>query len=365
MRCLVLALTVPACGRYGFVDQPPLQAPTHVPGTVTLGGTGTLVLGTSQIDTTQLTIDGGPPEHGQLVAVPQIGAGPELAMLQAEHVRISDGATVSVIGGRGLVILARTIEVVGRLDASGAPGRAGPGAVIGNAQAGQHQDQDVCDSGGGGGGHASGGARGGEVFSCLPNRLGGASAGDDTLTVLVGGGNGGDAVSFACGNPSGGGGGGALQLSAGDELVIGAAAEVLAGGGGGTGGPECGDGDAGGGGGGGAGGAIFLEAPTIEIEGLVIANGGGGGAGGNGLIDNGPIGTGGAGANGTTRTAALGGIPPAPNAGVGGPGGADAQLPVDGAGADHNAGGGGGAVGRIVIRGDTVSVRGVVSPTAH
>ena len=76
------------------MDEPALTAPTHVPGSVTLGGTGTLELGSSEIDTTALTINGGPPAHGQLVAVQQVGAGSELALLQADHVTISAGATV-------------------------------------------------------------------------------------------------------------------------------------------------------------------------------------------------------------------------------------------------------------------------------
>ena len=117
LRSLVLVLAIPACGRFGFADEPALEPPAHVPGSVAIGGTGTLVLGTSVLDTTALTLDGNPPEHGQLVAVPQLGAGPELALLQADHITITAGATVRVVGGRGLVILARTIEVIGRIDA--------------------------------------------------------------------------------------------------------------------------------------------------------------------------------------------------------------------------------------------------------
>ncbi len=365
MKYAPALVLIAACGRFGFEDEPPLEPPTHVPGTVTLGGTGALVLGTSLLDTTALTIDGGPPTFGQLVAVPQLGGGPELALLQADHVTITAGTTLTVVGGRGLVILARTVEIAGRIDASGGPGRPGPGAIAGTAEGGQHEPGDVCDSGGGGGGHASAGARGGDVPGCLPQRLGGAAGGDDALTILLGGSSGGAAVSSACGVPGGGGGGGALQLSASEQIMIGAAGEVLAGGGGGTGGPECGDGDAGGGGGGGAGGAIFFEAPNVSVDGLVIANGGGGGAGGNGLTMNGAIGVGGNGATGTTRTAAVGGVPPATNAGNGGTGGTETQAPSDGASANNNAGGGGGSVGRIVIAGVVVELRGVVSPTAH
>lgn len=361
----MLLVLVAACGRFGFEDEPPLLAPTHIPDSVTLGGTGELVIGTSELDTTALTIDGGPPVTGQLVAVPQLGGGPELALLQADHLTITTGSTLTVVGGRPLVIVARTIEVAGQLDASGGPGRPGPGAVAGSAQGGEHAEGDVCDSGGGGGGHATAGARSGDVTTCLPRRLGGAIEGDEALTLLVGGGNGGDAISFACGTPGGGGGGGAIQLSASERLVIGATAIVLAGGGGGSGGPECGDGDAGAGGGGGAGGAIFLEAPEISIAGFVVANGGGGGAGGNGFTENGPIGVGGNGASGTTHSGAVGGSPPAPNAGAGGTGGTDVQAPTEGGTADYNAGGGGGSVGRIVIAGEVVVVTGSVSPAAH
>ena len=364
MRCSLVLLLVAACGRFGFEDEPPLGPPAHVADTVTLGGTGTLVFGTSVIDTTALTIDGGPPVRGQLVAVPQLGGGPELALLQAEDITLGPGETLRIVGDRGLVIVARTIEIEGRIDASGAPGRPGPGAVAGDAQGGEHRVDDVCDSGGGGGGHATAGADGGEVTGCLPRRLGGASTGDTALTILAGGGNGGAPASFGCPKASGGGGGGALQLSAAERIVIGAAGAVLAGGGGGTGGPECGDGDAGAGGGGGAGGAIYFEAPRIVIDGFVVANGGGGGGGGNGQDQNGPIGVGGAGAPGITREPALGGTRPALNAGVGGTGGTEAQAPERGGFASNNAAGGGGSTGRIVIVGD-VEISGVVAPSAN
>lgn len=347
-----------ACGRFGFEGEPPLSAPTHVPGTVTLGGTGTLVLDASVLDTTALTIDGAPPAYGQLVAVAQLGGGPELALLQADRI-VVDG-TLDVVGNRGLVILARTIDVSGVIDASGGPGRPGPGAVATTANAGVHLAGDVCDSGGGGGGHASVGAVGGDVPSCIARSAGGTVIGDPNITMLLGGGTGGAGVSGGCGVPGGGGGGGALQLSAADALVI--SGTVLAGGGGGSGGPECGDGDAGGGAGGGAGGAIFLEAPSIAIDGVLIANGGGGGGGGNGLIGNGPVGRGGEGESGIQISPARGGIPPAQNAGAGGTGGTEDTLPGTGKSGSNNAGGGGGAVGRVVIVGGDVAISGVVSP---
>ncbi len=362
MRALLLVLALPAC-RFGFVELLPLEVPSHVTDSVPLTGTGQLVLGTAVIDTTALTIDGAAPTLGELSAVAHDGGGPELALLQADRVVVNAGGVVRVVGSRGLVILARTIEIAGTIDAGAAGTRSGPGASTSVAPAGIHVTADVCDTGAGGGGHGTPGGRGGSSDICTASgAAGGAPTGDGALTILVGGGSGGAGVSLGCGSAAGGGGGGALQLSAAERVIVRSGGVLLVGGGGGSGGPECGDGDAGSGGGGGAGGALFLEAPDVTIDGWLFAHGGGGGAGGNGQIDNGPIGTGGVGDDGTTRDPANGGVPPAPNAGPGGAGGADGLLPGDGATAGHNAGGGGGAVGRIVIRADRIDGSGIVSP---
>jgi hypothetical protein len=360
VRAVPLLLALSACGRSGFDERAPLEPPAHVPASVTLDGAGSLVLGTSVIDTTSLTIDGASPVRGQLAAIAQLGGGPELALLQAEHITISDGAMVRVVGTRGLVILARTVDVGGSLDAS-----AGAGAALIKAANGVHEAGNVCDSGGGGGGHGTRGGTGGDADSCTFGGPGGAVIGDDALTLLVGGAAGGDGVTAACGIPPGGGGGGALQLSASERVSIAGAGAVLVGGGGGVGGLECGDGDAGAGGGGGAGGAIYIEAPVVVIDGVLLAHGGGGGAGGNGLTQNGPIGKGGDGAAGTSRDPAVGGVPPAPNAGIGGAGGTGALAAGDGMMGNNNGGGGGGGAGRIVIIGDAIELRGFVSPAAR
>lgn len=365
MRAASLLLALAACGRSGFDERAPLEPPAHVPDSVTLDSDGDLVLGTSVIDTTALTIDGAAPIRGQLVAIPQLGAGPELALLQAQHISVADGAVVRIVGTRGLVILARTIELGGTLDASASAATPGPGAAPSKAANGVHEPGDVCDSGGGGGGHGTAGGTGGDSSTCTFGGAGGGVVGDDALSVLVGGATGGDGVTGACGIPPGGGGGGALQLSASERVSIAPAGVVLVGGGGGIGGFECGDGDAGAGAGGGAGGAIYVEAPIVVIDGMVLAHGGGGGAGGNGLTQNGPVGKGGDGAVGTMRDPAAGGVAPAPNAGAGGAGATGALAAGDGMPSNNNGGGGGGGAGRVVIIGGTIDVRGFVSPAAR
>jgi hypothetical protein len=72
----------------------------------------------------------------------------------------------------------------------------------------------------------------------------------------------------------GGGGGGALQISAGVAIVVAPSGTIQAGGGGGFGRFYAGTG-------GGSGGALLLEAPTVKLEGQLLANGGGGGGGGS------------------------------------------------------------------------------------
>ena len=364
-RLIVLVLAA-GCGRLQFADEPLGDDVTHVPADAVPTADGVLVLAGGTIDTGALTIDGAAPVAGELLEVPQVGGGPSLALLLAEDITLT--GTVTIVGGRPLVILARTIAVDGVLDASAHGSLAGPGArtVEGTGGHATHVIN-VCDAGGGGGGHAITGAPGGDPTSCGPDGIGaggggGGPVGDARLTLLVGGGPGGDAASGACGAPPGGGGGGALQLSATRRLVITSAGAVLAGGGGGPGGPDCGDGDAGAGGGGGAGGALYLEAPQLVIAGRVIAHGGGGGGGGNGSTGNGGVGPGGVGADGIDLAPAIGGVPPAPTSGIGGAGGTGSTAPVRGADADNNAGGGGGAAGIIAIRGSPTGA-GVVSPT--
>lgn len=341
-RLAVLSILA-ACGRLGFDGEDPLARPIpHLPDGIAWDDDREVVLD-GPLDTASLPVFDG------------------IAVLQAETITVSEGATVVVTGVLPVVLLARsTIAIDGVLDAGASGTQAGSGARAATAGAGEHPANNVCDSGGGGGGHATAGAIGGGN-TCAANGGGaGLVEGDGAITILAGGSTGGAGVSFACGIPAGGGGGGAIQLSAGRSIVI--RGQVLAGGGGGAGGKECGDGDAGAGGGGGAGGAIFLDADEVTIDGTVLAHGGGGGAGGNGLIENGPVGAGGAGSDGRSLAPAAGGIEPAANAGRGGAGGTAITPPTSSDVVEHNAGGGGGAVGRIVIRTITRTGDGVVSP---
>lgn len=344
-----LLLVLVACGRTGFDERPPLEV-THVPDDVEIVSEGSLVLGDGTLDTDTLTFDGAPLASGQMIAVAQVGGGPELALIDASAVAVI--GEVRVIGGRALVIAATTIDVTGVLDASASGDMPGPGAsrdVGGEGAAGVHAG--VEDGGGGGGGHGTMGASGGDGGS-IAGSAGGSAIGDAGVGVLVGGARGGDGIAVVCGNPRGGGGGGAVQLTAATRVMIAATGRVLAGGGGGAGGTECGDIDAGSGAGGGAGGAIVVEAPAFVIDGDVLAHGGGGGGGGNGNPDLGPIGPGTAGADGRARQPAVGGQSAAANGGAGGMGGTAVSPPTTGASVQHNAGGGGGAAGRVLVPSD-------------
>jgi len=202
------------------------------------------------------------------------------------------------------------------------------------------------------------GAAGGDSLAST-NGMGGAGGGT-YLHELAGGSGGGDGAGTSSptfkpcptgkGFSQGGAGGGSVQLSAKLNLDLAESGGINVGGGGGRGG--CGE-AASAGGGGGSGGSIWLEAPTMRIVGKLAANGGGAGSGGrssgidqddgndgdDGLLD---------------VLGARGGTSPGSGAGKGGNGG---SLMTDAApgGKELNAGGGGGAVGRIRLRTRTVS----------
>jgi hypothetical protein len=130
--------------------------------------------------------------------------------------------------------------------------------------------------GGGGGGNASTGAVGGPAMGGTAT-MGGMS--NNQGIYGSGGGGGGHGSTLGGG---GGGGAGILQISAGWEIAF-DQVSVDASGGGGAGGaaPMPGNGSPGGGAGG-AGGGVFLESPTVTVNGgciSVIGGPGGGGAG--------------------------------------------------------------------------------------
>ena len=275
-----------------------------------------------------------------------IAGTPPVCAIVGNNVFIGTG--VQVTGTRAFAIAAAdTLTIRGSLDGSShAGGQSGPGAttpaktcnpptpaVSGGTGSGGAGGSFQATGGGGGKG-AGTGATGGTASNTVPLAgivgLSGpclADAGSDT-----GGGNAGDK----------GFGGGAIALLASNLSIIGI---VNASGGGGAAGRR----DNGGGGGGGAGGMILLDADTIAVSGIVVANGGGGG-GGAGSIPTGADGMPGSDPGVTPPLIGGAGGVSSQLGGVGGPGGGITQtqgslgLPST----TNGAGGGGGGVGYIL-----------------
>lgn len=285
------------------------HVPSNVPGDWFDNATDELVVGVADsivtlfTDTGQIAGANGqirPPVEGldALTGIyyerqPQ-GANPGLGVFVMTGLDIADGATVTAVGQRGLVLLVDGVaNIAGILNVSaredvggpggygaGAPSLAGSGPCGGLPGDGTNDDEG-CVSGGGGGGHAGMGGHGGDT-NCGDQDVGGlggpATCGTPELVPLVGGsgGAGGVGIPGAGGSTgSGGGGGGAVQISASGGIVVAASGGINAGGAGGGGCTSAG------GSGGGAGGAVLLESPTVSVEvgGVLAANGGGGGGG--------------------------------------------------------------------------------------
>ena len=311
------------------------------------------------------------PQGVAFVKVAQTGkAGlPDLGVFSATDLVITSGTRVHVRGAAGLVLaLSGSASIEGVLFAGGgfdnAPGpggfRGGTGDDVDGAGPGGGKYGGLNDTGGGGGGHAAvggnGGSRGNAPDGVDPGGPGGAVYGGPELVPLMGGSGGGRGGNTG---GAGGGGGGAIQITALGSIQIAAGIIDVGGGGGRT------SNDDDGGGGGGAGGAILLEAPTVQLAaGVLVANGGGGGSGGN---DRQPGNSGEAGR--ADITAAAGGARAGEGA-AGGNGGAGENLAgrpgQNSAGqenVDENAGGGGGACGRIYFRADVLQLASpVLSP---
>ena len=349
----------PDGGNQPSPDATPLEDVHHVAlAQEYLGSEDVRISDTVTIDTTQLSVSaGGPAALVPMQAQPD-GSGPELAII---HVRdlVIDG-TLRATGSRPLVILARTIRIDGLLDVGarrGTPGAGGSGPGSGDGRGGDGQRHGTFfDTGGGGGGFARDGGLGGNDGAGDGAR--GRSYGDAMLTALVGG-SGGGSSDGDCSEGPAGAGGGAVQLYASVTIAIGDDGGINAGGGGGSPGHGC-FGQYTAGRGGGSGGAIYLQSPSVVLDGTLAANGGGGG--GAAAFNNGD-----AGADGR-----LGDSPAAGGAKGGGDYGADGgdggteSDPENGDDndGDGNGGGGGGAGGRIVVRARSAQLGGTVSPTA-
>ena len=327
-------------------------------------GTGLLRICLDALPTGGVTLLGTIATDGaactQLVAQ---ASGPMLCVIAGTTIN-GPGATV-VTGTRPLVLVAiSTLSISGTLDLSSNTARTGAGAnfapICNQATytAGSGEDDGGGGGGGAGGGFGTPGATGGlgDTNDNLPptphmGQPGKAGMQQPKPTLLRGGcpggsgGGGSGTVTTTLGGP-GGASGGALYLIAGSSITIGGNVFASGAGGGavaGAAGYEMG------GGGGGSGGMIGLDAPAIEIDGIVAANGGAG-AGGGGNVG------GTVGAPGTTTSynvrAAHGVGDTSGTAGDGGDGtavGATNALPL--ASTVSGGGGGGGGVGVIWLDG--------------
>jgi hypothetical protein len=301
--------------------------------------------------------------------VKQASGYPELSVFGFRSFK-APGGTISVKGGRALVIYAvEDVEigaalVVGATGESGGAGGFRGGSKDGNDGAscwgGQGKGGDKAsgggghESGGGGGGRMTTGGAGGNVTSTpsLAGGQGGTAAGTDTLAPLFGGCGGGGGGGSE-GGP-GGGGGGAIQISANGSITITGGGFISVPGAGGLGSNK-----AAGGGGGGSGGAILLEASSINVLGILAANGGGGGGGGGDHSAK-------SGLDGQPSADAAAGAQAGTGGTAGGTGGAGVNGGVGAAGGvgSDNTGGGGGAAGRIRLNAPPgrVVLGGIVSP---
>jgi hypothetical protein len=169
---------------------------------------------------------------------------------------------------RPIILAVRTTaQIQGTLNVSAAADFVGPGGFpfathsLGPGGGGNGEiPAQYPNSDPGGGAFCGSGGRGG--FTSGMPATGGGVYGLATIIPLQGGSAGGWADNLTT-YPGAGGGG--VQISAGSNIVVSTAGVINANGGGYY-------------GGGGSGGAILLEAPTVMIHGVVVANGGSGGS---------------------------------------------------------------------------------------
>jgi len=337
----------------------PLGDVPHVPASVEMefAATAAVAIDTAMLDTgggaSPPTIDISLPAGASLIASPQDGGGPELAILEVVSLTVT--GTLRVRGTRALVIIAHNaITIPGVIDGSAArdmPGPAGYAPMTGPGRGGNGANANSYNDSGGGGGGFGGVGGAGQSVSTAVGGTSGAAYGTPQLARLEGGSGGGD-MSTGCTGREPGAGGGAIQLYALGAITIPGAIRVN--GGGGAGGYHSCNGLATSGTGGGAGGAIYVQGASVTGNGLLLAQGGGGGGASNFNTST----PGADGADGAaTISAATGGAGGGAATGEvndGGAGGyrgaAPSSLPALSGMAYGNAGGGGGAAGRVVVR---------------
>lgn len=267
---------------------------------------------------------------------------------------------------RGLASLAFVIHgaatIDGTLDLSARSQAGGPGGDDATACATGFGANGVnatnSDGGGGGGGGSYGGTGGtGGRGGGGPAALGGAGgvASEIGLAALRGGCRGGSGGASTAAGGLGGGGGGAAMIAASTTITVSGGARIQS-----SGGAAAVAGANGGGGGGGSGGAIVLEAPAIDLTGLLCANGGGGS---EGSADGAVGGLGQSGLCSTTEPA-VGGSGGLTLGSDGGDGGVGATSAEDGQNNTNDDGGGGagGSVGRLYLRGTQTGGGGMSPP---
>ncbi|MBO6936608.1 MAG: hypothetical protein JJ863_16670 [Deltaproteobacteria bacterium] len=332
-------------------------------GTVDLSTAGDVLIDT---DDGEIRIDGSElrgPGIGTIAGIPfatedQPAPGADLGVVVLRNLELLPGSTLTTRGRRALVLLvSQSVIVQGTIDV-GANGRtAGPGGGTGGGRredgghpgGGERGDLDGIlggqQGGGGGGGHAAAGGMGGTDDGGIGGD-GGVIIPDPEGEPLCGGGGGGGGADVDDGGP-GGGGGGAIQITAGGSIVVRSAGIIRAPGAGGS---RSGEGA----GGGGAGGTIYLEAPTLTMNGILAANGGGGGGAGDGSTN---------GTRGQDVADRTPGGDEGPGNGNGGFGGGGGGLEGLAGGDGDPGGGGGGAAGRVVLRAASgaLTVTGLIS----
>ncbi|MGE5186711.1 MAG: hypothetical protein ACM31C_31875 [Acidobacteriota bacterium] len=300
--------------------------------------------------------------------------GPAVCVIAGATITVN--ADMTATGSRPLALIATdTVTMNATIDVSSTSGgRTGAGASAAPCAVTENGTPDAHGGGGGAGGSfgASGGA-GGKGDNNDQNGGTGGVGGSAPLPIAppplragCAGGNGGNGDGTHPGG-AGGASGGAIAIIAGTRIQIGASVYASgAGGGAGTGNNSTLDVQCGGGGGGGSGGMIALDAPTIQVGGVLAANGGGGGGGGG---DNG---TGTGGSDGSTvlyssiaNGGGGGGMGPDQTGGGGGNGAAGAVAANAGGSVKAGGGGGGGGLGVIWVHGTLSAANLSPSPTAH
>jgi len=345
---------------------PPIDSP---PDAQVCFGTGIVKVCLASAPTGDLTSLGGTLDTTNSPLCAPLVSGGDLCVIAATTITVQ--TALRAIGTKPLVLLASdTITTNAPIDVAShrvaGADELGAGAdPVGLCSAGTAPQTANGSSGGGAGGSFTGGGGNGGAGSDVNTAKGGAGGVAGTANIIVtqlrGGCPGQKGAAAASADAGAAGhGGGAIFLLAGTSIT--AQQTINASGEGGGGGIA----NVSGGGGGGTGGLIGFDAPTVVVNGLILANGGGGGEGSREAT-----GTGSAGGNGGEATsvaaAAGGGIIAFGGDGGSGSSGAAAGAGVSGIqgaifGSSRGGGGGGGGGAGYVVASQGAAFFNGVSP---